>query len=145
MELETLQNILKTKKRGQFFTIIYQKVIGDYTKTTTTTIRLVDYNNVKKVKEQKAKKELENPTKTTSTSTPKKSNDIHLGNNLIHNTNTGKTRLQVFLTNHHKPHSVYTYLGNEIDKETYYNGTGEKVSTPDIMFTITIDNIIAVH
>ena len=55
MELEKLQNILNTKKRGQFLTITYQKVLGDYKKTTTTTIRLVDYNNVKAVKEMKDK------------------------------------------------------------------------------------------
>ena len=143
MKLTTIQEILKTKKRGQYFTIVYCKAIGDYTKTTTTTVRLVDYNNVKAVKEAKAKKLMENPTQQQTS--PKKSNDTHLGNNLIYNANTNKTRLQVFLTNHHKPHCVYEYQGNEIDRETYYEGTHEKPSTPSIMFTINIDNIIAIY
>ena len=141
MTLEQVQTILNTKKRGQFITITYKKVLGDYVKTTTTTIRLVDYNNVKAVKEKKA---LEGP-KTTITGAKKPSADQHLGNNLIYNANTGKTRLQVFLTNHHKPHCVYEYQGKEITKEQWYNESGDKQSTPTIMFSINIENIIAIY
>ena len=137
MELNTLQTILNSKKRGQYMTITYEKVMGAYTKTTTTTIRLVDYNNVAEVKAKKAL-QAEKPAKKTNSA------DKHLGNNLIYNANTGKTRLQVFLTKHHKPHCIYTYNGNEIDKDTYYANSGDKQSTPSIMFTITIDNIIAI-
>lgn len=145
MTLEQTQEILNKKKRGQYLTITFRKVLGDFVKTTTTTIRLVNYNNVKAVKEKKALK----GEKTTITSelknTPKKpSADKYLGNNLIYNENTGKTRLQVFLTNHHKPHCVYEYQGQEITQDEWYAESGDKKSTHDIMFTINIENIIAI-
>lgn len=142
MTLEQTQEILNQKKRGQFITITYQKVLGDYKKTTTTTIRLVDYNNVKKVKEMKALKG--ETQKETITGEKKQSADKHLGNNLIFNENTGKTRLQVFLTNHHKPHCIYEYQGNEISQDQWYAESGDKKSTPSIMFTILVENIIAI-
>ena len=142
MELETLQKILETKKRGQYLTITYQKVLGDYVKTTTTTIRLVDYNNVKEVKEMKA---LKGNNGGNGNDAPKKpSNDKYLGNNIIFNVNTQKTRLQVFLTKHHTPKCVYTYQGKEIDKETWYAESGDKQATPKIMFSINIENIISI-
>lgn len=141
MTLEQTQTILNTKKRGQFITITYHKVLGDYVKTTTTTIRLVDYNNVKQVKEKKA---LQSPKTTIATQPKKPSADQHLGNNLVYNSNTGKTRLQVFLTGHHKPHCIYEYQGQEIDQETYYANSGDKQATPTIMFSIDIANILAI-
>lgn len=144
MTLEQTQTILNTKKRGQFLTITYHKVLGDYVKTTTTTVRLVDYNNVKAVKEQKAAKGLKTTITTQSTTIKKPSADKHLGNNLIFNANTGKTRLQVFLTGHHKPHCIYEYQGHEIDQEEYYTNSGDKQSTPTIMFSIDIANILAI-
>lgn len=146
MTLEETQAILNTKKRGQFLTITYQKVLGDYKKTTTTTIRLVDYNNVKAVKEMKKAKGIDpsKPLKSTITGEKKPSADKHLGNNLIYNENTHKTRLQVFLTNHHTPHVIYEYQGHEIDQEQWYAESGDKKSTPSIMFSITIDNILAI-
>jgi len=141
MTLEQTQEILNQKKRGQYLTITYHKVLGDYVKTTTTTVRLVDYHNTKAYKEKMALKE----PKTTISSQPKKpSADKHLGNNLVYNENTGKTRLQVFLTNHHKPHCIYEYQGKEITKDQWYNESGDRQSTPDIMFSIDIANILAI-
>lgn len=142
MTLEQTQEILNQKKRGQYLTITFRKVLGDFVKTTTTTIRLVNYNNVKAVKEKKALK----GEKTTITNelTKKPSADKYLGNNLIYNENTGKTRLQVFLTNHHKPHCVYEYQGQEITQDEWYAESGDKKSTHEIMFAINIENIIAI-
>lgn len=143
MELETLQNILNSKKRGQYLTITYQKVLGDYKKTTTTTIRLVDYNNVKAVKEMKAAKGID--PNAAKPSTKKLSADHYLGNNLIFNVNTQKTRLQVFLTNKHKPHCIYEYQGKEISQDQWYAESGDKKATPSIMFSINVDNILAIN
>lgn len=140
MQTIELQNILATKKRGHFLTITYRKEINGYVKTTTTTVRLVDYNSIKSVKEKKAQQPL------VENKQPKVSNDVYMGNNIIFNKNTGKTRLQVFLTGnpHHKPHSVYEYQGSEITADEWYEGTGKKPSTPTIMFSIDVSEIVMV-
>jgi len=143
MELETLQNILNSKKRGQYLTITYQKVLGDYKKTTTTTIRLVDYNNVKAVKEMKKAKGYD-PNATIKEPT-KPSANKYLGNNLVYNENTGKTRLQVFLTNKHQPHCIYEYQGKEISQDQWYAESGDKKATPSIMFSVLVENILAIN
>ena len=143
MELQSLQNKLNQKKRGQFLTITYQKVIGAYKKVTTAVVRLVDYNNVKAVKEKKALK-YGNTQKQTITGEKKPSADKYLGNNIIFNENTGKTRLQVFVTKNHKPHSIYTYEDNTIDKETYYLNSGDKENNADIMYSVNIENILMI-
>ena len=143
MTLTTLQKILNSKKRGQFLPITYRKPLGDYEKTTTTIVRLVDYNNVKAVKEMKKAKGID-LNQNTTTMPKKPSADKHLGNNIIYNENTGKTRLQVFPVNNHKPHCIYTYQGNEIDKDTYYAESGDKQSNPSIVYSINIENIIAI-
>lgn len=144
MTLEQTQEILNTKKRGQFLTITYHKVLGDYVKTTTTTIRLVDYNNVKEVKEKKALQGLKPINKTQTNDSSKPNANKYLGNNLIYNVNTGKTRLQCFVTKHHKPHCVYEYCGQEITKDQWYAESGDKQSTPTIMFSVNIENILAI-
>ena len=138
MTVNEVQTILNTKKRGQFLTITYHKVLGNYVKTTTTTVRLVDYNNVKQVKEKKALQGLK-PTITTQSSKV-----LHLGNNLIYNVNTGKTSLQCFVTNHHKPHCIYEYCGQEITKDQWYAESGDRQSTPDLMFNVRVENILAI-
>ena len=137
MEVKELQEKLQAKKRGQFLTITYRKVIGKFSKQTTTTIRLIDYASVS--------------GKTPSNSQSKTSNDIHLGNNLIYNQNTGKTRLQVFLTKckNHKPHSIYweeTDNGEkeQISAEEFYENTKERKSEPTLMFCILTENIVKV-
>lgn len=132
MTQEQVQNILNTKKRGTYFTIKYSKKYGDYNKTTTTTVRLANYYHVVK--------------KEPKSDTNKVSSDKYLGNNLIFNENTQKTRLQVFLTNnpHHKAKSVYEYQGEEITKEEFYQGTNKKPSNVSVMFTIDIADIVAI-
>ena len=141
MEIKELQEKLQAKKRGQFLTITYKKVVGSYSKITTTTVRLIDYASAigKKV------------VNKTENSQNKPSNDVHLGNNLIFNQNTGKTRLQVFLTKckNHKPHSIYWKLdedgvNEQITAEEFYNGTGEKRQEPTLMFCVLTDNIVKV-
>ena len=133
MTLEQIQEKLNQIKKGTYFTIIYKKSYGDYTKTTKIVVRLANYYNV-------VKKEPLQGAKSNSS-------DIHLGNNLIYNTNTNKTRLQVFLTNcpYHKPQSIYEYQGNEIDKDTFYQGTNKKPSNVSVMFTLDINDIVAIH
>ena len=134
MKTNELQKILETKKRGHFFTLVYRKEINGYVKTTTTTVRLVDYASVV------------GKTINVENKPSKPSNDIHLGNNLIFNKNTGKTRLQVFLTGnpHHKPHSIYEYQGNEITADEWYEGTGKKPSVPTLMFCLDVNEIVMV-
>lgn len=137
MTLNEIQLALSTKKRGTWFTIVYKKVIGDYAKTTTHTVRLVNYYSVANKESQKEPQQ----------GAKKVSNDIHLGNNLIYNLNTHKTRLQVFLTkcHNHKPHSIYEYQGNTIDKEQFIEGTHYKSSAPSMLYTIDISNIVAIY
>jgi hypothetical protein len=133
MTLENVQKILSEKKRGTYFTIVYKSTYGEYAKTTTTTIRLCNYYNVVKKEPQQGAK--------------KSTNDKYLGNNLIFNENTQKTRLQVFLTNckNHTPRNVYEYQGNEITSVEFYEGTHKKPSNVSVMFTIDINNIVAIY
>ena len=133
MTLNEIQEKLNAKRKGTYFTIVYKGIYGDYSKTTTTTVRLCNYYHV-------VKKEPQQDTK-------KVSNDKYLGNNLIFNENTQKTRLQVFLTNgkYHTPKSVYEYQGNEITSVEFYEGTHKKPSNVSVMFTIDINNIVAIY
>lgn len=137
MEIKELQEKLQSKKRGQFLTITYKKAVKNCVKYTTTTVRLVDYASVS--------------GKTPLNSQSKTSNDIHLGNNLVYNQNTGKTRLQVFLTKckNHQPKSHYWEITEndvmeQITAEEFYTKTGEKKSEPTLMFCILTDNIVKV-
>lgn len=133
MTLQEIQNKLNSKKRGTYFTITFKKNYGEYAKTTTTTVRLANYYKV-------VGKEPKQDTK-------KNTNDKYLGNNLIFNENTQKTRLQVFLTNckNHTPKNVYEYKGNEISAVEFYEGTNKKPSNISIMFTIDINDLVAIH
>ena len=137
MKTIDLQNILNTKHRGAYLTIVYSKTYkGEYVKTTRTTVRLVNYSAVKKNNGEGDQK----PTKVNP-------NNEYLGNNIIYNKNTQNTLLQVFLTNnpHHRPHSVYCKVnGEEITKEEFVEATGKKSSTPDIMFSINVNDIVMV-
>lgn len=133
MELERLQDKLNHNKKGRYFTITYVKVYGDFTKTVTVTLRIAKYSSVAKKDPETIKK---NP------------NDIYLGNNIIRNVHTGKTRLQVFLTKSktHKPVVHYHYLDQEISKEDFYQGSGQKPSkAPDTMYNIFIETIVAIN
>ena len=131
MTTEKVKELTLSKKKGAWFTIEYKSEKNGYVKTTKSIVRLIPYKS-KNNGEEKVKKA---------------NNDIHLTENLIFNTNTNKTRLQVFLTKcpNHKPKSVYEYLGNEITKEEYYEGTGKKPSNITEMFTINVENIIAIY
>ena len=133
MTLQEVQEKLSSKKKGQYFTIVYKKVYGEYSKTTRTTVRLADYYKVVK--------------KEPLQGTKKNTNDTHLGNNLIFNENTQKTRLQVFLTNckYHQPKSIYEYQGNEITAIEFYEGVNKKPSNVSIMFTIDINDLVAIY
>ncbi len=132
MTQEQVQNILNKKRKGTYFTLTYKKNYGEYTKTTTTTVRIANYYHVVKKEPQEGAKKV--------------SNDTYLGNNLIFNQNTQKTRLQVFLTNNpnHKAKSIYEYQGEEISKEEFYEGTHKKPSNVSVMFTIDIAEIVAI-
>ena len=132
MTLNELQNKLNGMKRGRYFAITYKHTYGEYAKTTRAVVRLADYYKV--------------TGKEPKLDTNKVSNDKHLGNNLIYNSNTGKTRLQVFLTNNpnHKPHSVYEYQGNEISKDEFYGNVNKKPSNISVMFTIDVESILAI-
>lgn len=131
MKYIELAEKLNAKKRGTYFVIVYSKLINGYKKTTRTVVRLCNYASVVK--------------KEVTTGTKSNSNDVYLGNNIIFNKNTNKTRLQVFLTKHHKPHVSYEYNGADIDSDTYYENSGDKKSTPTVMFSINIENIVAVY
>ena len=133
MKTQEIQDILKTKKKGTYFTIVYRKHYGEYTQTTTTTVRLANYYKVVKKEPQE--------------STKKNTNDVYLGNNLIFNQNTQKTRLQVFLTNckYHQPKSVYEYQGQEISVEEFYEKSGKKHHNVSVMFTIDVNDIVAIY
>jgi len=132
MELNQLQKILSTKKRGTYFTITFKKEINGYSRTTTTLARLANYGAV-------AKKE---PSEIKSNG-----NTEYLGNNLYYNKNTGNICLHIFPTKNpnHKPHSVYEYMGNAITREQYYEGTHKKPSNGQAtMFSININDIVMV-
>lgn len=133
MTQKEIQEKLSAKRKGTYFTLMYRKHYGDYTQTTTTTVRLANYYHVVK--------------KEPATSAKKNTHDIYLGNNLIFNENTQKTRLQVFLTNnkYHHPKSVYEYQGSEISVEEFYEGSGKKPSNVSVMFTLNIEDIVAIY
>ena len=133
MTLQEIQEKLSAKKKGTYFTIKYRKHYGDYTQTTITTVRLANYYHVVKKEPQEGAK--------------KNTNDKYLGNNLIFNENTQKTRLQVFLTNckYHLPKSVYEYQGQEISVEEFYEGSGKKPSNVSVMFTLNINDIVEIY
>lgn len=139
MTQQETQDKLQTIGKGKYFHLVFEKVIEGYKRTTTTIVRIVNYSNTKKAKERKAN----NPSK------PSKVNpsDKYLGNNLIYNENTQKTRLQVFLTNckYHQPKSVYEYQGQEIGCEEYYEGTNTKPSKPSELMCINIEDIVAIY
>ena len=139
MTNQEIQEKLNAKRKGTYFKIAFRKVKGDYSRTTTTIVRLVKYANTKKAKERA----LNNPNKVSKANP----NDKYLGNNLIFNENTQKTRLQVFLTNcqYHKPHSVYEYNGKEISSEEYYEGTNTKPSTPSELMCIDTSEIVMIY
>jgi hypothetical protein len=139
MTLEKLQETLNTIRRGTYFHLVFKKQYGEYVRTTKTIGRLVKYANTKKAKERKAL----NPTKETKTNP----NNQYLGNNIIFNTNTQKTCLQVFLTNckYHKPISVYEHLNEEITMEEFYEGTNKKPSEPSELMNIDINDIVAIY
>ena len=131
MEIEKVKELTKAKKNNRWFAIEFKSEKNGYKKTTRTVVKLMKYKS-KNNGEDKPQKQ---------------NNDIHLTQNLIFNTNTQKTRLQVFLTKcpNHKPHNVYEYQGKEITKEEYYAGTGKKPSNITEMFTINVENIIAIY
>jgi len=133
MTLQEIQEKLSAKRKGTYFTLTFTKHYGECSKTTTTTVRLANYYHV-------VKKEPQEGTK-------KNTNDKYLGNNLIYNENTQKTRLQVFLTNckYHQPKSVYEYQGEEISVEEFYKRTNKKPSNVSVMFTIDINDIVAIY
>ena len=136
---QEVNNIVSKLHRGSYFTVVYQKVIKGCKKLTTTTVRLVNYSSTPKGKEAA----LKNADKPKNANT----HSEYLGNNLIYNTNTQNTLLQVFLTNnpHHRPHSIYSKVnGDEITKDEWYEITGKKPSAPDTMFTININDIVMI-
>lgn len=135
MELTKLQKILSKKHRGAYTTIVYIKDNGNgYVKTTKTTIRLIDYRAT-------------HEPSANANGASRANNDIHLGNNLIYNQKTKKTRLQVFLTHCrlHAPQSTYTFNGKPITKEEYEEANPKK-SKPlaSDLFTINIENIVSI-
>ena len=139
MTQEIIQETLKNIKRGKYFHLVFKKTYGDYTRTTTTIVRLVTYSHTKKAKERMAN----NPNKSIKVNP----NNVYLGNNLIYNKNTDQTNLQVFLTNckYHKPISVYEYLGEEITMEEFYEGTNKEPSKPSELMNININDIVAIY
>lgn len=139
MTQQETQEKLQAIGNGKYFHLVFAKEKEGYKRTTTTIVRIVRYANTKKAKERRAN----NPSK------PQKVNesDKYLGNNLIYNENTKKTRLQVFLTNckYHQPKSVFEYNGQEITSEEYYQGTNTKPSNPTELMNINIEEIVAIY
>ena len=129
MEKAELTNKLCVIEDDTNFRIIYQKNINGYKKITSQVVQLGDYY----LKTGKPKPTIKKPT-----------NDIYLGNHMTYNMNTGRTRLQVFPQADHKRYVSYEYNGEDIDMETYYANSGDKVSAPTIVFSIDIENIIAI-
>ena len=142
MKNNEIQNILNQKHRGAYLTIIYRSEHNGYAKTTKTTIRLVNVKNTKAYIERygEPKQLEEKPSKP--------SNDIYLGNNLIYNQKTGKTRLQAILTQNkrHHPHSSFERLetGDLVSAEEYYEQSGAKHHNVDLMFSVLVENIVAI-
>ena len=132
MTLENLQKELATIKGGTYYKIEYQSIKDNgYKKITKTTVRNISYASVK-------------PSDTPSKPNP---NDNHLGQNIVLNTKTGKARLMVFLTNHHKPHTTYyDNNGVEITREQWLVANPKEVNKakPTLMFSILVDNILKV-
>ena len=132
MELTKLQNELQNIKGGTYYHIEYQSVKDNgYKKITNTTVRNGSYGSVR---------ESDTPIKVNP-------NDTHLGQNIVVNQKTGKARLMVFLTKHHKPHvKYYDNLGNEITKEQWLEANPKEASkkSPTLMFSILVENIIKV-
>ena len=127
MTLNELLKKLSTIKKYRWFHVVYTSTINGYKKTTTSIVRFADY--------KKADGTMNEPKKT------------NLSEYIMHCENTGNTNLQVFVTNckNHKPHSVYEYMGKEISKEEYYEGSHKKPSSPSQCFYLTIDNIVAIY
>ena len=128
MTLQEIQKILSTKKRGTYLTIRHVKHINDYTKDVKSTIRLIGYKDVK-VGDQIS------------------TNCTYLGNNLILNNKNGKISLMVFLTQnkYHRGQRIYSYAGEVISREEFYEGTKQRPSNADKCFRIDIAEIVAVY
>lgn len=134
MTNKELQSKLATIKNGTYFRIEWQSVKDNgYYKLSNSVVRNVSYSSV--VGKENKKTTKQNP------------NDQYLQQNLILNKNSGKTRLQVFLTKHHKAHVKYFDNNhNEITKEEWLEANPKEKNkpTPNLMFAIFVENIIKV-
>lgn len=117
--------------------VVVEKITkkNGFEKQTRMVGRFVNYYNVASVK-----------AKGTTEGKPRDYEKQIIPHVLKTNLNTQNDLLMVYTTNHHKAHTKYYYNGIEIDKETYYNGTGEKEKNhaPSVLFSMKLNEIYSV-
>lgn len=122
--------------KGTYVVVIKSTKKNGYEKTTRMVARFVNYYNIKSVIE-----------KGTATNTKPRDYELQIIPHILKtNLNTQNDLLMVYTTNHHKAHTKYYYNGIEIDKETYYKGTGEKEKNyaPSVLFSMKLNDIYSV-
>lgn len=131
MTLQDIQTKLATIKRGRIVPVAYQTIKGDYTKTTKTCVRFVEYAHIKGV----IAKGKGNP------------NESHtIQNMLIFNKNTNKYYLQMAtIKTNHKAQVEYFFKGQPISKAEYDLANPSKPSSqPLVVFRKDIADIISI-
>lgn len=135
MTKETFKDIYENYKKGTYIVVVKATKKNGYEKRTRMVGRFVNYYNIASVK-----------AKGTTESKPRDYEKQIIPHVLKTNLNTQNDLLMVYTTNHHKAHSKYFYNGEEISKEEYYNGIGEKEKNyaPSVLFSMKLNEIYSV-
>lgn len=135
MTKETFKKWFEQYHKGTYVVVVKNTKKNGYEKTTRMVARFVNYYNIASVR-----------AKGTSESKPRDYELQIIPHVLKTNLNTQNDLLMVYTTNHHKAHTKYYYNGQEIDKETYYNGIGEKEKNygQSVLFSMKLNEILSV-
>jgi len=134
MTLKEFQDI-KVRK-GKFYKATYQKTINGYTKTTTTTVRFVDY--------YKTKKAIANGRVPSGKGNPNV--QVIIPHVLSYNTNTKNYLVHLQATPNGKTTTIYKdQSGNEITKANYYQATSTKPSAPSDYHNVYLQDLVAIY
>ena len=130
--LEKIALVTSTPK-GQYVNITYKSIQGHYEKVTNTRTRLINYYNMKEVKEA-----------GITPSEPKENIETLIPHILTYNKKTGNYLLHVYKT-YNKKHTrkcKYYKDGIEISKEEYLANTKPHTGDSPVI-TINLKNLIS--
>ena len=132
MTIEEFKAKYENIKKGAYTHIVYASGKNGYKKTTSTTIRFVDYYNIKEVKESGAK----------PSTTPNPNVETIIPHVLTYNKKTGNYLVHLYPTKNHKSHCVYELNGIEISKEEYELANPPKKSSSPV-YQVVLTNVIS--